>query len=1357
MAKYTLNTVLTTDNYHDFMSILRDVPTATKETNQKMFSRYKLGDPDAFEELILCNLRLIVNVAKPYRKDLKSMEFLDVVHEGIMGFIRSLDTFDPQKGTSLSTYAVPWIDQFIKRAIYNEDDMIRRPDHFNDYMRQYKKLRASREAMGLPLPTIDDILNELHVSKETARNILDDYKKDSKSLQDSIGDEEDSTLEMFVGTSDGGYDQVLNSMTESDLFANIKAYLSPKEYFIYYYRVITDEKISLQTIADTLNMTRQRIDQIGQNASKKLARIINRDGTLRKRMIKRSSTAVYNIEPMDLNLLLKFLFVMNYLSDKERELYILWLTRIEEKDAVYYAETLNLTPAELAVLAQNIRDIIEIELADKKRFDTFKRLAIGHFRANILNLDLRKINLDLVEKIEHRQPTLFLIKKNLSEFQFYCFYKNSIEKQSHLSISHLLDVTVEEVKKSLIQSSNIIESLKTKYKNDLQTEKLDMRLTPLEPETIYMYLFLAPIMDELKRAVYYEWFIVLGGQCDVERIAKRTSMSSNEVKTISGEILSLIEFAKNESRTYSQFKSDAKNFFGAANILDLNLPKMKIPMSLYSSSIECFVKSHLCEISNLNLPVDTARFFLLRKEKSITLTEVEREMNAIKFGYKGPTTIALAKLWSTLEENKNRFTELEYDTLLTFVFNRMSRKDYRTKYPDVGSTEKSVLRKLENIHYGIVNYKGLGLNRDIYIKVRPSALKQLSKDDIDLLDSFYGVGMPCLSSMEYATKHGLEYESVRTKTRLAKERIVKLYISDEPENPVPNEVYISYLNCEEVALTDRNREIALKYYRDSLDTDVLGKKYHLTRPQVATILLDVKRQIDFYRFGILSIDDKYSKEEKENVANALFDGKDLLIVRDIIAGIPYKKIAQAHDVSVEYVKKTSKKMYARCYNDQVSSVTVTVSDIKKELALPRVESILTDRERQLLTLYYGCHSTYNPGGLSHSSIETERIMNIDSEKFFHLHKAAVESIAAKKLGLIKPTLAYMTRQEMIEALNDCRIPISDKERAILGDFYGITSPECLRLTDLKSKYEMTENSIRRRIMRATLTIKKYYAGEIKKGTSYDLDIKPYLKFFSKSDREVLELSFKEKIPQVRIAKQLNMTRDQLISLLDRIVPLVKYYKEGIYRGYDFEKFWAYVDDERVPYYEDKEHAKKLVHMFFEERMDAEKIASLFAHETRFTILNQIYGLMCAVAKRLDGVVKTTQFTYEEIRDYYLLHESEMPIAQKMYYYRYFNRMKNPDRALHISEPFTSWAINLDLIKDRFDGYLSLSNLTREEIIKFIRENKSALSHRAFVTLLEYYEICEWELLSPKDKTKLGLQVYRAYVLKKEKRLGYHPQ
>lgn len=86
-------------------------PPLTKEEEKEVFVRLVKQDPQAQNELIVHNLRLVVYIAKKFETTGIGIE--DLISIGTIGLIKAVKTFSPEKNIKLATYASRCIENEI--------------------------------------------------------------------------------------------------------------------------------------------------------------------------------------------------------------------------------------------------------------------------------------------------------------------------------------------------------------------------------------------------------------------------------------------------------------------------------------------------------------------------------------------------------------------------------------------------------------------------------------------------------------------------------------------------------------------------------------------------------------------------------------------------------------------------------------------------------------------------------------------------------------------------------------------------------------------------------------------------------------------------------------------------------------------------------------------------------------------------------------------------------------------------------------------------------------------------------------------------------------------------------------------
>lgn len=86
-------------------------PPLSAKRERECLEAMKKGDINAKNELIEHNLRLVAHIIKKYYSS--SVQQDDLISIGTIGLIKAINTFDPDKGTRLATYAARCIENEI--------------------------------------------------------------------------------------------------------------------------------------------------------------------------------------------------------------------------------------------------------------------------------------------------------------------------------------------------------------------------------------------------------------------------------------------------------------------------------------------------------------------------------------------------------------------------------------------------------------------------------------------------------------------------------------------------------------------------------------------------------------------------------------------------------------------------------------------------------------------------------------------------------------------------------------------------------------------------------------------------------------------------------------------------------------------------------------------------------------------------------------------------------------------------------------------------------------------------------------------------------------------------------------------
>ena len=259
------------NNLRLYFNDIAKFPLLSREREAELSVRIHKGDMRAREEMIQANLRSVINEAKRYQN--RGLPLSDLISAGNLGLITATDRFDGTRGNKFIVYAVWWIRQSIRHTLATQTRTVRLPANKVSLLWAISKAsrKLGQDSVSNP---IGKIAAELEVPvKEIRETLLSNFAvysldefltNDKRNLIDTVTDDTTTT------PPDA---DILHKSALIQLEATLELLKERESRIIkLYFGLGGNEALTLQEIGTMMNLSRERIRQIKNQALKKLRR-----------------------------------------------------------------------------------------------------------------------------------------------------------------------------------------------------------------------------------------------------------------------------------------------------------------------------------------------------------------------------------------------------------------------------------------------------------------------------------------------------------------------------------------------------------------------------------------------------------------------------------------------------------------------------------------------------------------------------------------------------------------------------------------------------------------------------------------------------------------------------------------------------------------------------------------------------------------------------------------------------------------------------------------------------------------------------------------------------------------------------
>ncbi|KAJ9184313.1 hypothetical protein P3X46_004048 [Hevea brasiliensis] len=230
------------------------------------------------EKLINANLRMVVHIAKQYQG--RGLSLQDLMQEGSMGLMKSIEKFKPQVGCRFATYAYWWIRQTVRKAIFQNSRTIRLPENVYNILGKVMEAKRSYIQEGNHNPTKEELAKRTGITIDKLERLFF-MARMPLSMQQTVWADQDTTFQEITADAEIEIPDV--SAAKQLMRQHVRGLLNilnlkERQIIRLRYGIEDGKQKSLSEIGNVFGLSKERVRQLESRALYKLKQCLGSHG-----------------------------------------------------------------------------------------------------------------------------------------------------------------------------------------------------------------------------------------------------------------------------------------------------------------------------------------------------------------------------------------------------------------------------------------------------------------------------------------------------------------------------------------------------------------------------------------------------------------------------------------------------------------------------------------------------------------------------------------------------------------------------------------------------------------------------------------------------------------------------------------------------------------------------------------------------------------------------------------------------------------------------------------------------------------------------------------------------------------------